>query len=301
MAVGSLPGVLSRTDGRDDGRLLRQVLDVRPLAGREDVFAGANLPHWRPRLFGGQVLGQAAVAAGRTAPADRVLHSMHAYFLRPGDPDVPVELSVERLRDGRSFSARRVQALQDGAPILSGIASFQVPAEGLDHARPAPDVPGPEGLPSDAELLEALDHPAARLMARARPVELRHVDEAIYAAPAAERRDEQAVWVRLPAGLADDPLLHQAGIAFLSDVTVLEPVLRRHGLPWGTPGMRVASLDHALWWHRPARADEWLLHVSASPSASGARGMASGWIYDEQRRLVATVAQEGMVRLPQQP
>jgi acyl-CoA thioesterase-2 len=283
---------------------LLPVLDVRPTRagdaadGAEDVFTGPNLPHWRARLFGGQVLGQVAVAAGRTVPEGRDLHSLHAYFLRPGDPGVPVAFAVERLRDGRSFSARRVQATQDGVPILSGIASFQAPAEGLEHHEPAPEVPGPEELPSDYALLDALDHPAARQLGRGRHVELRHVEPALYAAPDPERRARQAVWFRLDAPLPGPDLLHRAALAYASDLSVLEPVLRRHGLAWATPGMSVASLDHAMWWHRPARADEWVLYVLESPSASGARGLTTGRMYDREGRLVATVAQEGMVRVP---
>lgn len=162
---------------------LLQVLDVRPAGDALDVFTGPNLRHWRTRLFGGQVLGQVAVAAGRTVTGDRDLHSLHAYFLRPGQPDVPVAFSVERLRDGRSFSARRVQATQNGVPILSAIASFQTRSEGLDHAEPAPDVPDPEDLPSDQDLLAALDHPVARQLGEGRHVDVRHVEPALYLAP----------------------------------------------------------------------------------------------------------------------
>jgi len=277
---------------------LLDVLDVVPAAGGGDVFTGPNLPQWRPRLFGGQVLGQVAVAAGRTVEAERALHSLHAYFLRPGDPAVPVEFAVERLRDGRSFSSRRVQAVQNGVPILSGIASFQVPAEGLDHAEQAPDVPGPEELTSDAELLAEIDHPGARRIASSRPVEIRHVDPPVYLDADPSRSPRQSAWLRVPGPLPDDPLLHRAALAYASDFTVLEPVLRRHGLPWATPGASVASLDHAMWWHREARADEWVLFVGDTPSASGARALATARMFDRAGRLIATVAQEGMVRLP---
>ena len=277
---------------------LLPVLDVHPVPGAVDVFTAPNLPHWRPRLFGGQVLGQATVAASRTVPAERAVHSLHAYFLRPGDPEVPVRFAVERLRDGRSFSARRVQALQDGVPILSGIASFQEAAPGLEHAEPAPQVPEPEELTSDVELLDALEHPMARQLGRGRLTDVRHVEPALYVAPDGERRAHQAVWMRLDGALPEDPVLHRAALAYASDFTVLEPVLRRHGLVWATPGLSVASLDHAMWWHRPARADEWFLYVAQSPSATGARGLSTARVYDRQRRLVASVAQEGMLRLP---
>nr|WP_205709008.1 acyl-CoA thioesterase II [Kineococcus siccus] len=274
------------------------VLDVRRSEGPSDVFTGPNLPQWRPRLFGGQVLGQVAVAAGRTVEPERALHSLHAYFLRPGDPAVTVEFAVERLRDGRSFSSRRVQALQNGVPILSGIASFQVPADGLDHAGSAPDVPGPEELRSDADVLAEVDHPGARRIASSRPIEIRHVDPPVYLVADPSRAATQAVWLRVPGPLPADPLLHRAALAYASDFTVLEPVLRRHGLPWSTPGASVASLDHAMWWHREARADEWVLFVGDTPSASGARALATARMFDRQGRLVATVAQEGMVRVP---
>jgi len=277
---------------------LLPVLDVKPADDALDVYTGPNLPHWRGRLFGGQVLGQVAVAAGRTVPDDRSLHSLHAYFLRPGDPAVPVAFAVERLRDGRSFSARRVQATQNGVPILSGIASFQTAAQGLDHFEPAPRVPDPEDLLSDYDLLDTLDHPLARAIGRGRHVELRHVEPALYAEPDPEPRAHQSVWFRLDAPLPGPDLLHRGALAYASDLSVLEPVLRRHSLAWAAPGMSVASLDHAMWWHRPTRADDWLLYVTNSPNASGARGLSTGRMYDRERRLVATVAQEGMVRVP---
>jgi acyl-CoA thioesterase-2 len=277
---------------------LLPVLDVQPADDALDVFTGPNLPHWRARLFGGQVLGQVAVAAGRTVGADRRLHSLHAYFLRPGDPDVAVAFSVERLRDGRSFSARRVQATQNGVPILSGITSFQTASEGLEHFEPAPDVPEPEDLRSDYEILDAVDDPRARQIGRGRHVEIRHVEPALYGSADPQHRAHQSVWFRLDAPLPGDDLLHRGALAYASDLSVLEPVLRRHGLAWSSPGTSVASLDHAMWWHRPARADEWLLYVVESPNASGARGLSTGRMYDRERRLVATVAQEGMVRVP---
>ncbi|MGI4896809.1 MAG: acyl-CoA thioesterase [Janthinobacterium lividum] len=277
---------------------LLEVLDVVAAPDTADVFTGPNLAHWRARLFGGQVLGQVAVAAGRTVAPGRDLHSLHAYFLRPGEPGTPVAFAVERLRDGRSFSARRVQATQNGVPILSAIASFQTPADGLDHAEPAPDVPGPEDLVSDYAVLDATNNPLAAQIGRGRHVEVRHVEPTLYLGPDPEHRAQQAVWFRLDAPLPGGDLVHRAALAYASDLSILEPVLRRHGLAWSTPGMNVASLDHAMWWHRPARADEWILYVGQSPNASGARGLATARMYDRQRRLIATVAQEGMIRVP---
>jgi acyl-CoA thioesterase-2 len=223
---------------------------------------------------------------------------MHAYFLRAGDSSEPITFSVERLRDGRSFSARRTHALQFGRPILSMIASFQVPAAGLEHQLPMRDVPGPEELPSLAERYGHLETAAAKYWVRQRPMDLRHVDEPIFLSAAPERAPHQAVWMRAVGPLPDDPALHAAVLAYASDYTLLEPVLRAHGRGWSDPGLKAASLDHAMWWHRPARADEWLLYVQDSPSAQGARGLGIGRIYTRDGVLVASVAQEGMLRVP---
>ncbi|GAB3597397.1 acyl-CoA thioesterase II [Angustibacter peucedani] len=250
-------------------------------------------------MFGGQVLGQVLVAAGRTVEPDRDVHSMHGYFLRPGDSDEPITFAVERLRDGRSFSARRVHAIQHGQPILSMIASFQTDSPGLDHQDEMPDVPGPEGLPTTAELMGHIDHPVARYWARERPMDLRHVDTPVYWEADPQRTARNAVWMRTPAPMPDDPLLHRAVLGYASDYTLLESVLRRHGVTWATPGLKAASLDHAMWWHRAVRVDEWLLYVQASPSATGARGLGIGRIFSQDGRLVASVAQEGMLRVPQ--
>ena len=262
-----------------------------------DRFVGQNVSQPFGRVFGGQVLGQSLMAAGRTVYSERAPHSLHAYFLRPGDPEVPIEFAVERLRDGRSFSARRTHALQHGRPILSMIASFQQPDSGLDHADPMPLAPPPEDVPTTAEVLAGVDHPAARYWSHERPMDVRNVDGPIFLAPSASTSPDGKVWLRTPAPLPDEPLLHAAVLAFASDYSVLEPVLRRHGIAWSTPGLKIASLDHAMWFHRPARADEWLLYSHHSPSASSARGLVQGSMFDSSGRLVATVAQEGMVRL----
>ena len=279
---------------------LRGLLDVLDLqAGpRTDVFVGGNQPQPWGRVFGGQVLAQCLVAAGRTVPPERPVHSLHAYFLRSGDLREPITFAVERLRDGRSFSARRVHALQREQPILAMIASFQVPDVGLDHQAPMPDVPEPEDVPTTAQLLAGIDHPAARYWSRERPVDLRHVEAPVYLRVEGDRVAHQAVWLRAVGSLPDDAVLHAAVTAYASDYTMLESVLRRHGIAWATPGLKAASLDHAMWWHRRARADEWLLYVQESPSASGARGLGLGRMFGRDGRLVASVAQEGMVRVP---
>ncbi|WP_372700082.1 acyl-CoA thioesterase [Arthrobacter sp. JSM 101049] len=267
----------------------------------EDIFVGRTPPQSRDRVFGGQVLGQSIIAASRTVDGERPIHSMHGYFLRPGDVKLPITFGVERLRDGRSFSARRVHAYQKGQPILSMIASFQEPADGLEHQVEMPDgIPDPESLPTTADVIGKVNHPIAREWAFQRPFDIRYVAKPIYFEPPSgtERTATNAVWMKTYEQLPDDPALHRAALAFGSDYTLLESVLRRHGLPWITPGMSVASLDHAMWWHRDVKVDDWLLYVQESPSSSGARGLGQGRFFTRDGRLVATVAQEGMVRVP---
>lgn len=265
----------------------------------EDIFTGPS--QWMPlgRVFGGQVLAQSLIAAQHTTPDDRVVHSMHGYFLRPGDVDKPITFSVDRIHDGRSFSTRRTQAYQDGNPILSMIASFQDADEGLDHQIDWPaDVPDPESLPSAAESLAGLDHPVARYWASERPFDMRHVPGPIFLTVDGPNVAHQAVWIKAIGTLPDDPNLHRAALAYASDYSILEPIFRRHGVTWSTPGLKAASLDHAMWWHRPGRVDEWMLYVQESPNAIGGRGLSFGRIYDRSGRLLASVAQEGMVRVP---
>jgi acyl-CoA thioesterase-2 len=300
------PAPTSTTPSQDEQDALEgllAVLDLTPDAGGDpDTFVGQSQPQPWGRVFGGQVLAQSLTAAQRTVdPSElgvRPVHSMHAYFLRAGDSGEPITFGVERLRDGRSFSARRVHALQFGRPILSMIASFQAPSTGLEHQLPMPDVPAPEELPTIPERYGHLDSAPAKYWMRQRPMDLRHVDEPIFLTGAADRTAHQAVWMRAVGPLPDDAALHAAVLAYASDYTLLEPVLRAHGRGWSDPGLKAASLDHAMWWHRPARADDWLLYVQDSPSAQGARGLGLGRIYSRDGVLVATVAQEGMLRVP---
>ncbi|MEA5455293.1 acyl-CoA thioesterase II [Sinomonas sp. JGH33] len=281
---------------------LLTLLDLDDLGGArtdKDVFVGPSERQPRHRVFGGQVLAQTLMAASRTVPADRLVHSMHGYFLRAGDADQSITFGVERLRDGRSFSARQVHAYQDGKPILSMIASFQTESDGVDHQTQMPaDVPDPESLPSTADLLGSIDHPVAQYWAFDRPFDVRHVNPAVYVSAAGERVARNAVWMKTFGPMPDDQRVHRAALAYASDYTLLEPILRRHGLSWVTPDMNVASLDHAMWWHRPVRVDEWLLYVQESPSAHGARGLGVGRIFTRDGVHVATVGQEGMVRVP---
>ncbi|WP_159500047.1 acyl-CoA thioesterase II [Microbacterium sp. 18062] len=261
----------------------------------EDIFTGLSQPMPFGRVYGGQVLAQAVVAASRTVEDERPIHSMHGYFLRPGDSARGITFSVDRLRDGRSFSARRTQAYQEGVPIFSMIASFQTEDAGLDHSEPAPDVPGPEDVP---DLETGGLHPMTMRSFGDLPVEVKHVPGSLYRDEPVAPDPRQTVWLRTRRGLPDDRLLHRAALAYLSDMTIQESILRAHGLTWTTPGLSVASLDHAMWWHRAARVDEWLLYVQESPTARGGRGLATGRIYTRDGALVASVAQEVMVRVP---
>jgi acyl-CoA thioesterase-2 len=279
---------------------LLSTLDLSPAGnvGGQDVFTGGSQPEPLGRVFGGQVAAQALVAAQRTVGGGRDVHSLHSYFLRPGDLTIPITFTVDRIHDGRSFATRRTQASQDGVPIFSMIASFQTPDEGLDHQVDMPSgLPDPEDVPSDAELLSAVDNPVAQSWAR-RPFDMRHVPSPVFFSVEGDHVAHQAVWLKATGPLPDDADLHRAALLYASDYTLLEPIYRRHGVAFVTPGLKAASLDHAMWWHRPARVDEWLLYVQESPNAVGGRGLSLGRIYDRAGTLVASVAQEGMVRVP---
>jgi acyl-CoA thioesterase-2 len=272
-------------------------LDLRRLG--DTSFEGDSLPMPGGRVFGGQVLAQALIAAGLTVDEGRIAHSLHGYFLRPGDATKPISFEVELLRDGRSFSARRTHALQGGVPILSMIASFQELQEGPEHSVTMPEVPGPGEVASGVDVLAPyLGHPTADFWLESAPFDVRHVEGSIFIKPDARQLHYQSAWMRVRGPVDASPLVHQALIAFGSDQVILEPLLRRHGVGWATQGVAFASLDHAMWWHRPARADEWLLFVQDSPTAQGGRGLTGAWVFSEDGRLVASVAQEGMIRLP---
>jgi acyl-CoA thioesterase-2 len=223
------------------------------------------------------VAGQALVAAGRTVPDDRRVHSLHAYFLRPGDPSVPIVYDVDRIRDGRSFTTRRVVAIQHGRPIFNLSASFHIDEPGVEHQEPMPvDIPEPEAA-STFEWAPAFD--------------LRFIT------PEGGPGRRQRLWFRAAGSLPDDPLLHVCVVAYASDMTLLDPVVNAHQLDWEDPSLQVASLDHAMWFHRPCRADEWLLYDEESPAASGARGLAMGRIFRRDGTLAVSVVQEGLVRV----
>ena len=266
---------------------------------REDILTGPPLPTPHGRSFGGQVVGQAISAAGTTVPADRRIHSMHGYFLRPGSSSERMTFEVARLHDGRSFSTRRVQAYQAGDVLMSMIASFQGVEGGAEHQEriDLSGVPAPDDLPTVWEKYGHLADVARASWVLNRPFDMRYVESDIVLR-VEERTSRQRLWLRARDTLPESPLLHSAALAFASDYVLMEPVLRRHGVPWATPGLSSASLDHAMWFHRPFRADEWLLYELDSPTAQGGRGLAHGRFYDRDGELVASVAQESMLRFP---
>lgn len=262
----------------------------------EDTFTGASLPQLHGRVYGGQVLAQALVAAATTTEPGRLPHSVHGYFLRPGDLTEPITFQVERMRDGRSFSARRTHAIQFGKPILSMISSFQEDQPGDEHAISAPQVPGPDELDSSVELFRSLEHPVAQHFYRTAAFDVRHVEGGLFLGPAAERRDSQHLWMRARGPVEDGQALQRALLAYACDQVMLEPVLRRHGVGWRSREASIASLDHAMWWHRDVDVSQWLLYVQTSPSAQGGRGLGTAEVFNHSGELVATIAQEGMVR-----
>lgn len=285
---------------KDPVASMLSVIDLSASDARttEDIFTGASQSMPLGRVYGGQVLAQSIVAASRTIPEERIVHSMHGYFLRPGDSAKGITFAVDRIHDGRSFSTRRTQAFQEGVPIFSMIASFQDEDPGLDHQEPMPEgIPAPDELPDIESHLSGL-HPMSKRLFTDRPVDLRHIPAPIYVTADAEQSPRQAVWMRIRRPIPDDPAVHRAALAYLSDLTIQESILRAHGVSWATPGLKVASLDHAMWWHRFGRVDEWMLYVQESPSARGGRGLASGRIYAADGTLMASVAQEIMVRVP---
>ncbi|MFJ8669132.1 acyl-CoA thioesterase II [Streptomyces sp. NPDC093600] len=278
---------------------LLDLLDLEQI--EQNFFRGQSRSALVPRVFGGQVAAQALVAAGRTVPGDRLAHSLHAYFLRAGDPGAPIVYQVDRIRDGRSFTTRRVVAVQHGQPIFHLSASFQTYEEGLEHQDDMPAAPDPETLPTAAEMLPRhLPEDVARRLIEARAaVDLRYVDTPPWGSVGEPRAPRSQVWFRTNGKLADDPLLHVCLATYVSDMTLLDSVLLAHGRGgWAVGDVVGASLDHAMWFHRPFRADEWLLYDQESPSASGGRGLGQARIYTQDGKLAISVIQEGVVRVP---
>ena len=299
-----------------------------------DVFVGQSLPQLSGRVYGGQVMAQGLLAAAATLPREagagdaasapgagphqgapsgpgarpeaaragallpvREPHSLHAYFLRGGRLKEPIEFHVERLHDGRSFSQRRTTAVQDGEVLLAMISSYQ---EGEDVQIPPPVVPPPEDLPSAIEIFRSVNHPAARFLGRTAAFDVRHVQGGIYLRPDAVRRDRQQLWLRARGKVPDSATqtVHRALLTYVCDQVMLEPALRSRGLSWRTRGMSLATLDHAQWFHRDVDANDWLLVVQDSPTSQGGRAMGRARVYDRAGRLLSTIGQEGMVRVP---
>ncbi|GGJ17157.1 acyl-CoA thioesterase [Streptomyces brasiliensis] len=283
---------------------LQDLLDLLDLEQiEENIFRGRSRSAVIPRVFGGQVAAQALVAAGRTVPADRQPHSLHAYFLRPGDPGAPIVYTVERIRDGRSFTTRRAIGVQHGRPIFALSASFQVHEDGLDHQTPMPPAPDPATLPTAEERLRDYGHLDPRVVEKfieaREAIDLRYVDEPPFGKFGEPREPHSQVWFRTNGKLADEPLLHVVLATYVSDMTLLDSVLLAHGRGgWAVGDVVGASLDHAMWFHRPFRADEWLLYDQESPSAYGGRGLGQARIYTRDGSLAISVIQEGVVRVP---
>jgi acyl-CoA thioesterase II len=264
-----------------------------------NLFLGHRAGEGWQRVYGGQVLGQALAAAAMTVDPTRTLHSLHGYFLLAGDPARDIIYDVERIRDGGSFTTRRVRAIQHGSPIFSMSASFHKHEDGFGHQSEMPDVPPPDALPSAKTLMQKMmAHLPDNMRAywdREHPIELRIVDPSRYA-DRSPRQAQQAIWLKAAAPLPDASAVHQAVLAYASDFTLLDTALIAHGKLLFDRDIQLASLDHAMWFHRPFRADQWLLYAQDSPTASGARGYCRGAVYDQAGRLVASTVQEGLMR-----
>jgi acyl-CoA thioesterase-2 len=273
------------------------LLDLEPI--EQNIYRGQNRDIGTGRLYGGQVLSQALVAAQRTVEGNRPVHSMHGYFILAGDLSVPVVYFVDRLRDGGSFTTRRVTAIQNGRAIFNLAASFQAPEEGFEHQAEMPEVPEPETLPPELDQIRAraADIPEALrpILTQDRPLDFRMIQPVDPFEPA-PRPPRRSFWVRTVGGLSDDSLVHQAALAYASDYGLLGAALNPHAVAPRDPTLQVASLDHSLWFHRPFRIDDWLLYVAESPVAAGGRGFARGTFFTRDGRLVASTAQEGLIR-----
>jgi acyl-CoA thioesterase II len=279
-------------------RDLLGLLDLEPI--EFNIYRGSNRDIGTGRVFGGQVLAQALVAAQRTVESDRPVHSLHGYFILPGEVDKPIVYFVDRLRDGRSFTTRRVTAIQNGQAIFNLSASFHVEEPGVEHQIDMPDVDGPDGLTSELNLIremaDRIPEPLRPLLTQDRPIDFRPVEPVDPFRPE-KRPPLRHFWLRSVGDMPDERLAHQAVLAYASDYGLLGTSLLPHGLSFRMPSMLAASLDHTLWFHRDFRVDEWLLYSMDSPAACGARGFTRGTIHTRDGRLVASVAQEGLIRV----
>lgn len=276
------------------------ILDVETL--EMNLFRGVSPKERSQRVFGGQVIGQAMVAAARTVEegAARPAHSLHCYFLRPGDPKVPIIYEVDRIRDGRSFTTRRVSAIQHGRAIFTMAVSYHIREDGFEHQIDMPDVPGPDGLKSElelrAEIIDKIDEEERERWLREQPLEMRPVDAKGFFRPE-KREPYNNVWFRATAPVPEEEILQQCVLAYASDMTLLDTATLPHGINWFSGRLQAASLDHAMWFHHPFNVNEWMLYAQDSPAASGARGFNRGSIYTQDGKLVASVVQEGLVRV----
>lgn len=310
--LGSVTRVLALSGTTGDGNGYdgsNECTDGSSPADSQELFSGDSLPQLSGRIYGGQVVAQGLLAGAATLDADgagstgeRLPHSVHAYFIRGGKPDKPVSFAVDRLRDGRSFSQRRTTASQDGMPILTMISSFQEAQGGADEQVEAPEVPRPEELTSALEIFRTINHPVAKFLGRTAAFDLRHVEGNIYLTPGRERTGVQHLWARsrgrLPAEASQT--VHRALLTYMCDQIMLEPALRSQGLCWRSEGMSLATLDHTQWFHRDIDVCDWMLFVQDSPSSQGGRAMVRAEVFDSSGRLVSSIAQEGMIRMPMQ-
>lgn len=276
---------------------LVDLLDLEPI--EVNIFRGVSPNEDRQRVFGGQVAAQSLMAAGRTVDSGRP-HSLHAYFLRPGDPSIPILYEVDRIRDGRSFTTRRVVAIQHGRAIFNMSTSFHVDEEGLSHQFPMPDVPDPESLDTLAVRLEPYRENLGEWFSRPHPIDQRHIG-ALPFGQGAGKDPVQRLWIRTDGTLPDDPLLHACIAAYASDMSLFDTMLAPHDVSWDDQRFMGASLDHCMWFHRPFRADEWLLYDMDSPTAAGARGLARGFMFAATGELVVSMVQEGLMRIRPDP
>jgi acyl-CoA thioesterase-2 len=276
-------------------KFLVSLLDLEPI--EVNIFRGAQLDEERQRVFGGQVAGQALMAAGRTVEHGRV-HSLHSYFLRPGDPTVPILYEVDRIRDGHSFTTRRVVAIQHGRAIYNMEASFHdLEESSITHQFAMPEVPDPDSLPTLWERLEPYREERAEWFEKPHPIDQRHIGELPWHHKVADAGPYHRLWIRADGDLPDDPLLHACVITYASDMSLFDTVLMPHEVNWDDPDFMGASLDHCMWFHRPLRADRWMLYDMDSPAAAGGRGLARGFLFNREGELCVSLTQEGLARL----
>ncbi|MBP0094694.1 acyl-CoA thioesterase [Prescottella equi] len=288
-------GAALRPTRSADLETLLVLLDLEQIG--EDTYLGQHPEQVASRTFGGQLVSQALVAAGRTVDAGRPVHAVNAHFIRGGDVKAPIEYRVERHRDGRAFANRQVTAYQDGNVVFSMFAAFQDWGAGLEHSVAIPDVDGPEQLPSLGDHLAGYEDRLPTFVGALKPIEMRYANDPAWVLKGSgERLEHNRVWMRTDGQLGDDPGVHAAALAYSSDTTGLDSVLTTHGLSWGLDRIVAATVNHSIWFHRPFRFDEWALYATESPVAAGSRGLATGRFFTRKGELIATVVQEGVIR-----